>query len=248
MKASSEDDSSMSFRAKINLKSTLGGLLAGVVVAAISNSAVAQPSGYFSGIRLTTPGTGNGAWSFAAPGLKLGQALEYSRVTDVPNVGAQSTTTFGGYQFGSGLALGAALSTAQNGVFSPTSFNDPSSATDSSSGIGLRFDGARWAQSRSSAVNLDVVSAFNLGSALSLYGKVGIVRSESRFGEVIPLNTSVDRTALSYGAGVRYDFNQSLGLKFEVSRGSYFGVNPGLGRIRSDAELDSINLGLRWTF
>jgi hypothetical protein len=238
----------MSFAAHIPLKCAFRRLLAVATLIAISSGASAQPAGYFSGIRLTTPGAGNGAWSFTAPGLKLGQALEYSRVTDVPNVGAQSSTTFGGYQFGSGLAVGAALSTAQSGIFSSNSLNDASSATDTTSGIGLRFDGARWAQSRSSAVNLDVVSAFNLGNALSLYGKVGIVRSESRFGEVIPLNTIVDRTALSYGAGVRYDFTQSLGLKFEVSRGSYFGVSPGLGRIRSDAELDSINFGLRWTF
>jgi opacity protein-like surface antigen len=238
----------MFFQAKINPKVKLCSLLAGVIMAAVSSSACAQPSGYFSGIRLTTPGMGNGAWSFASPGLKLGQALEFSRVTDVPNVGAQSSTAFGGYQFGSGIALGAALSTAQSGVFSASALNDPSSAIDSSSGIGLRFDGARWAQTRSSAVNLDVVSAFNVGSALSLYGKVGIARTESRLGEVTPLNTSVDRTALSYGAGVRYDFNQSLGLKFEVSRGSYFGVNSGLGRLRFDAELDFINLGLRWTF
>lgn len=234
----------MELLARKSASKMLRALLAGVIVASLSGAALAQPSGYFSGIRFTAPGSGNGAWSFAAPGLKLGQALEFSRNADTQNVGALSSTAFGGYQFGSGLSLGAAVSSAQNGVYSGAS--SPDAATDTNSGIGLRFDGARWAQSRSSAMNVDVVSAFNLGSYFSLYGKVGVARTEARFGEVAQFGNSVDRTAVSYGAGVRYDFTQSLGLKFEVSRGSYFGTNPSL-RQRTDVD-DSINLGLRWTF
>jgi hypothetical protein len=236
----------MSFRLSFSPATSLRAALVVACVTAFSTAALAQPSGYFSGIRLTAPGASNGAWSFAAPGLKLGQALEYSRATDVPNVGTQSSTAFGGYQFGSGLALGAALSTAQTGANGAASITDTNS--NDVGGLGLRFDGARWAQNRSAAVNLDVVSAFNLGSAFSFYGKVGIARTETRLGDVTAFSNPTDRTAVSYGAGVRYDFTQSLGLKFEVSRGSYFGVNPGLGRLRFDSELDSINLGLRWTF
>ena len=65
-------------------------------------AAAAQEGGYFSGVRL---GASEKAWSFAAPGLKLGQALEFSRA------GETVSTAFSGYQFASGFAVGAAVNT-----------------------------------------------------------------------------------------------------------------------------------------
>ena len=43
---------------------------------------------------------------------------------------------------------------------------------------------------------------------------------------------------------MRYDFNQSLGLKLELTRGTRFGLD----RLRTDIDPDAVNLGIRWSF
>ena len=188
----------------------------------------AQDGGYFSGVRF---GASEKAWSFAAPGLKLGQALEYARARE------NSNTAFTGYQFTSGLALGAAINTER------------AATLVGASGIGLKFDGAGWAETRSgsnTAVNIDVVSAFNWRSSLSVFGKLGVGRGDNR---VTPewassAQAALDRTAISYSVGVRYDFTPSLGLKLELTRGTRFGWD----RLRTDVDPDALNVGIRWTF
>ena len=201
----------------------------GVALLAFSFGAVqAQDGGYFSGVRF---GASEKAWSFAAPGLKLGQALEYARARETSN------TAFAGYQFTSGLALGAAVNTERT------------STLVGASGIGLKFDGARWAEPRTNGnpnVNVDVVSAFNWRSSLSVFGKLGVGRGDNR---VTPewassAQSALDRTAISYGVGVRYDFTPSLGLKLELTRGTRFGWD----RLRTDVDPDALNVGIRWTF
>jgi opacity protein-like surface antigen len=198
---------------------------AGLVLLALNFGAVqAQEGGYFSGVRF---GASEKAWTFTAPGLKLGQALEYARARDAGN------TAFSGYQFSSGLALGAAINTER-----PTTLVG-------ASGIGLKFDGARWAETRPN-VNVDVVSAFNWRSSLSVFGKVGVGRGDNRLTPdwSSPTQAALDRTALSYGVGVRYDFTSSLGLKLELTRGTRFGLD----RLRTDVDPDAVNVGIRWTF
>ncbi len=191
-------------------------------------SVQAQDGGYFSGVRF---GASEKAWSFTAPGLKLGQALEYVRARETSN------TAFTGYQFTSGLALGAAINT------------DRTSTLVGASGIGLKFDGARWAEARTNAnpsVNVDVVSAFNWRSSLSVFGKVGVARGDNRLTPewASAGQSALDRTAISYGVGVRYDFTPSLGLKLELTRGTRFGWD----RLRTDVDPDALNVGIRWTF
>lgn len=201
----------------------------GAALLSVSFGAVqAQDGGYFSGVRF---GASEKAWSFAAPGLKLGQALEYARARETSN------TAFAGYQFTSGLALGAAVNT------------ENTSTVVGASGIGLKFDGARWAEPRTSAnpnVNVDVVSAFNWRSSLSVFGKVGVGRGDNRLTPewASAGQSTLDRTAISYGVGVRYDFTPSLGLKLELTRGTRFGWD----RLRTDVDPDALNVGIRWTF
>ncbi len=204
-------------------------------------SADAQESGFFSGLRL---GAGNGAvvpgtLSFAPPGLKLGQALEFSRPADAGNPLPNVATAFGGYQFGSGVALGAALNSSNS--------TSPFAATSASldrDGVGLRFDAARWTvPAPTSNVNVDVVSAFNYRNTLAVYGKVGVARTDARAGEVSYVPGLPERTAVTYGLGVRYDFSPNVGLKFELSRGTRFGLG-----LKTYDEPDSLNLGVRWSF
>ena len=208
--------------AVINMSKILASLAASALL--LTTTAVrAQDGGYFSGVRF---GASEKAWSFTAPGLKLGQALEFSRVGELSN------TAFSGYQFSSGFAVGAAVNTERTSSLI-------------SSSVGLKFDGMRWSEPRPN-VNVDVVSAFNWRNAFSVFGKVGVGRTDNR---VTPEWASTalsaqDRTALSYGVGMRYDFTQSLGLKLELTRGTRFGFD----RLRTDIDPDAVNLGIRWSF
>jgi opacity protein-like surface antigen len=217
------------------------GLALATVFAFASGTAQAQDSGFFSGLRLGQPATAPvGALSFAPPGLKLGQALEFSRPADASNPLPNPATAFGGYQFGSGLSLGAAL----NSSTTSSPFAVVNSVTDRA-GVGLKFDAARWTLPASaSSVNVDVVSAFNVRNHLSVYGKVGVGRTDLRPGEVSFIPGQPAGTSLTYGIGVRYDFTQNVGLKFELSRGTRFGF----GSLRTNDEPDSLNLGIRWSF
>ena len=203
--------------------SALAGVVALGWLVAAPTAVVAQAGGYFSGVRFGQSGK---AWSFTAPGLKLGQALEYSRGSDAGN------TAFSGYQFENGLALGAALNT------------DRSEALIRSS-LGLKFDGMRWTESRPN-VNVDVVSAFNWRNSLSVFGKLGVGRGDNRLTPewASASASALDRTAISYGVGVRYDITSSLGLKLELTRGTRFGMD----RLRTDVDGDAVNFGIRWSF
>ena len=198
---------------------------AAAMVLFVPMASSAQDGGYFSGVRF---GASEKAWSFAAPGLKLGQALEFARGGEVSN------TAFSGYQFSGGFALSAAVNTER--AATPTS---------AGAGVGLKFNGLRWTEPRQT-VNVDVVSAFNWQNSFSVFGKVGVGRADGR---VTPdwassALSAQDRTALSYGVGMRYDFNQSLGLKLELTRGTRFGLD----RLRTDIDPDAVNLGIRWSF
>ena len=220
----------METRAKRSFSRTAAALSAALLALGFG-AAQAQEGGYFSGVRL---GASEKAWSFAAPGLKLGQALEYARARDSGNT--VTNTAFTGYQFISGLALGAAVNTER--VERAESFAG-------SPGIGLKFDGTRWAESRPN-VNVDVVSAFNWRNSLSVFGKLGVGRGDNRVTPewASPTQAALDRTAISYGVGVRYDFTPSLGLKLELTRGTRFGWD----RLRTDVDPDALNIGIRWTF
>ena len=195
-------------------------VFAAVMALFVPMASPAQDGGYFSGVRF---GASEKAWSFAAPGLKLGQALEFTRGGDISN------TAFSGYQFVGGFALSAAVNTERT-------------ATVTGAGVGLKFNGLRLTEPRQT-VNVDVVSAFNWQNSFSVFGKVGVGRADGR---VTPewASFAQDRTLLSYGVGMRYNFNRSLGLKLELTRSTRFGLD----RLRTDIDPDAVNLGIRWSF
>ena len=206
----------------IKLSKLLAAVAAGMMLVVPMVSS-AQEGGYFSGVRF---GASEKAWSFTAPGLKLGQALEFARAGEISN------TAFSGYQFAGGFVMGAAVNTER-------------AATLIGSGVGLKFDGLRWTEPRQN-VNVDVVSAFNWQNSFSVFGKVGVGRADGRATPdwASPTLSAQERTALSYGVGMRYDFTRSLGLKLELTRGTRFGSD----RLRTDIDPDAVNLGIRWSF
>jgi opacity protein-like surface antigen len=231
----------MVFRAH-SLKQAARAFVVASVSALACTTHAQDSSGFFSGLRFSAPGsTTPGALTFAAPGLKLGQALEFSRPIDAASPLPNAATAFGGYQFGSGIALGAAL----NATNSSSPFAANANVTERD-GVGLRFDASRWTvPAQTSTLNVDVVSAFNFRNYLSVYGKVGVARTDLRPGEVSFVPGLPERTSLTYGVGVRYDFTPNVGLKFELQRGTKFGFGNNL---KTHDEPDSLNLGLRWSF
>lgn len=234
----------MSSNARNNASRRLIGSAVALACALGASFAGAQSkdtSGFFTGLRLAPQSTDapRGAGSFAPPGLKLGQALEFSRPLDVGNPLPNGTTAFGGYQFDSGLALGAAINTTAS-----RSLLEPQARAGAADGIGLRFDASRWAlPANPNTVNVDVVSAFNYRNYLSVYGKVGVGRTDPKPGDAHFISGPTERTSLSYGLGVRYDFTPNVGLKFELSRGTRFGTS-----LKTFDEPDSLNVGIRWSF
>lgn len=195
---------------------------------ALPTVAQAESRGYFGGLRLDASAQ---TLRFSAPGLRLGQGLEFG---PAPEPSAIGSTAFGGYQFESGVSIAASLSTLQGLGNAPR-------------GVGLQLDANRWAGAvrQGHQVNVDVVSAFNWTSAVSVYGRFGVGRGDLRTADPLsPVATGLDRTTMRYGVGVRYDFSPSLGLKLEMSRG----VKSPWERVRVEPEGDSINFGLRWVF
>jgi opacity protein-like surface antigen len=72
---------------------------------------------------------------------------------------------------------------------------------------------------------------------------MGVARTDLRPGDVSFVPGLPERTSLTYGVGVRYDFSPNVGLKFELSRGTRFGLG-----LKTFDEPDSLNLGIRWSF
>ncbi len=206
-------------------------VLALMSLLACASAVHAEAGGYFGGVRLDRVGT---MWSFSSPGLKLGQGLEFGYPVE-PAV--ESSTAFGGVQLSNGLSFGASLSTLRG--LGQTVSSRPS--------LGLQLDPMQWAMATRSGqrVNLDLVSAFNWRSALSVYGRLGVGRGDLRPTDPLaPVATGVDRTQARYGLGLRYDYSPSLGLKLELTRG----VKSPWERWRIEPEGDSIQFGLRWVF
>ncbi|MFN3628939.1 MAG: outer membrane beta-barrel protein [Casimicrobiaceae bacterium] len=206
----------------------MASFVASAIACALSPAVHAEAGGYFMGLRLDPSAQ---IFRFGSPGLRLGQGLEFGPTAEALTRGS---TAFGGYQFESGLSIGASFSTVQG-------------LGHTTRGVGLQLDASRWAGSvrLGHQVNVDVVSAFNWKSAMSLYGRFGIGRGDLRTVDPLaPAASGVDRTSMRYGIGVRYDFSPSLGLKLEMSRG----VKSPWERVRIEPEGDSINFGLRWVF
>ena len=115
----------------------------------------------------------------------------------------------------------------------------------------ISFDGST-AVRKTSSYGLDLVSTMPISDRLALTGNAGIarVRADTVFGGALPiglLGSSDGRytSASRMGVGVKYDFNRSLGLNFEVER--YRNLNSSVyGGANPDA--DTFTFGLRIRF
>jgi OOP family OmpA-OmpF porin len=93
------------------------------------------------------------------------------------------------------------------------------------------------------AFELVGVGTYPLAEGFSLYGKLGLYRAESDGSTNTGFSASHTNTALTFGAGGRYDFNRNFGLRVEWQRYS----DVGGGEFEED-DIDMLSVGVIWKF
>jgi OOP family OmpA-OmpF porin len=98
-------------------------------------------------------------------------------------------------------------------------------------------------------VNLDAVGILPLNDKFSVFGRLGLNHAEARdsfsgTGAVTVTNPSPSKsdTNIKFGAGLQYDFNQSLGMRLEAERHR---IDDAVGN-KGDVDLVSVGLVFRF--
>ncbi len=211
----------------MNRKLRLGTLIALLAAgsAGLACAADAQTSGFYGGISLRENG--------AAQGVAIGEAGNVGRFgSSFGDAAAPQALVFGGYRWRNDLALEAALG-------SVSSYRLPGRG-----GVGLMLPAGSDEAAR--AWNLDVYGSWAFWRRFSLYGRLGYAQSDAT-----PYSTSVLssvdrrlRDGLSYGLGLRYDINRSLGLKLEYAR---IATHPDASSLALP-DGDQVQFGLQFRF
>lgn len=211
---------------KLRLPTLVALLAAGS--AGFASAAQTPTPGFYGGISLRENG--------AAQGVAIGDPGNVGRFgSSLDNAAVPQALVFGGYRWRNDLALEAALGSA-NGYRLP-----------GRGGVGLMLPSAR--DEAGPAWNLDVYGSWAFWRRFSLYGRLGYSQSEAtRLYSTLVAADSVDRRqrdGLSYGVGLRYDINRSLGLKLEYARITVHATDPGILALPDG---DQVQLGLQFRF
>lgn len=190
--------------------------------------AASLPQGFYGGLSIRE----NGAEQGVTIGGTSGNASRFGSALLVP--ATSQAFAFGGYRWRNDLAVEAALGSA-NGYRLP-----------GRGGVGLALppgndDGAR-------AWNLDVYGSWSFARRFSLFGRLGYSQLEAApLASAFASGTTIDRQrdGLSYGVGLRYDVNRSLGLKLEYARIGSYAADPGS---LAHPEGDQVQFGLQFRF
>jgi OOP family OmpA-OmpF porin len=140
---------------------------------------------------------------------------------------------YGGYQFNNNFAL-------EGGYFNLGKFGYTATTVPAGSMTGdIKLQG----------LNLDAVGKLPLTDKLSAIGRVGLNYAQARdtfsgTGAVRVLNTSASKSETNYkiGAGLQYDFTESLGMRLEAER---YRMNDAIG---NKGHIDLISVGLIYRF
>lgn len=92
------------------------------------------------------------------------------------------------------------------------------------------------------------VGSLPVADRFSLYGKIGLYRSETDISVAFPSvgatsNDSDDNMDITFGFGARYDFTRNFGIRAEWQR--YSSVSAG---DFGDSDVDVMSVGLLWRF
>ena len=184
-------------------------------------------SGFYGGISFRDSG--------AEQGVAIGEAGNVGRFgSPLDNAAAPQALVFGGYRWRNDLALEAALGSASG-------YRLPGRG-----GVGLMLPPGSDDAGR--AWNVDVYGSWAFWRRFSLYGRLGYSQPEAT-----PLySTSVaavvdrrQRDGLSYGVGLRYDINRTLGLKLEYARIGTHAADVGSLALPDG---DQVQFGLQFRF
>lgn len=140
---------------------------------------------------------------------------------------------YGGYQFNNNFAL-------EGGYFNLGKFGYTATTVPAGSMTGdIKLQG----------LNLDAVGKLPLTGNLSAIGRVGLNYAQARdtfsgTGAVRVLNPSPSKSETNYklGAGLQYDFSESLGMRLEAER---YRINDAIG---NKGHIDLISVGLIYRF
>jgi OmpA-OmpF porin, OOP family len=177
-------------------------------------------------------------------GLNIGQsqaAIDDARITG--SLGAGSTITdddrdtgyklFGGYKLNRNFAI-------EGGYFDLGKFGFTATVPAGTLSGNIRLKG----------LNLDAVGILPINQKFSAFGRVGLNYAEARdsfssTGTVPVLtntNPSKRDTNYKFGAGLQYDFTQSLGMRLEAER---YRINDAVG---NKGDIDLFSVGLIYRF
>ena len=96
----------------------------------------------------------------------------------------------------------------------------------------------------SSALELVGVASWPLAQGFSAYGKVGLYRGETDLSSNVGVSANESNDDLTFGFGLRYDLNKSVGVRAEWQR---YG-DVGGGDIGGESDVDVISLGVIFKF
>ena len=187
-------------------------------------AAQAPSAGFYGGITLRDNGAEQGV-SIGAPG-NVGRFDAPMDASAPPQA-----LLFGGYRWRNDLALEASLG-------SLTSYR-----LAGRGGVGLMLP---QEIDESRAWNVDVYGSWAFWRRFSLYGRFGYAQTDA-LPSYVPSVVVADRRTrdgLSYGVGLRYDINRSLGLKLEYAR---VGTHPDANAFAMP-DGDQVQFGVQFRF
>ena len=203
------------------------GLAALAVIA--SPFAVADDSGWYGGVNI---GQSRATIDDARITSSLvGQGATATSITDDNRHSGYKL--FGGYKFNRNFALEGGY--FDLGRFSYTATTVPAGTLNGN----IRLNG----------LNLDLVGILPFTEKFSAFGRVGMNYAQARdsfagTGIVNVLNPNPSKNEMNYkfGAGLQYDFTQSLGMRLEAER---YRINDAVGN-KGDVDLFSVGLVYRF--
>ena len=200
----------------------LGCLLA-LLPAAVA--AAADVRGFYGGISLRENG--------AEQGVAIGRAGNVDRFApSLTDARGSQALVFGGYRWRNDLALEAALASVDGYRLSGRG------------GVGLMLPAGDAAPR---GWNVDVYGSWSFLRRFSLYGRLGYSQTDATPLYSTSMLSPADRRprdGLSYGVGLRYDLDRSLGLRLEYARvGTGIDASP-----LNLPEGDQVQFGLQYRF
>jgi opacity protein-like surface antigen len=152
---------------------------------------------------------------------------------------AQRALAYGGYRFANDLNVEVALSSSERYALRPAV-----PGVRRGVGLALAVDGGP-----AKAWNVDVYTSWEFRKSLSLYGRLGYMRSD--VGGPYASGFAADprgitRDGMNYGLGLRYDMSPALGLRLEYARFAHLPSETASGAFLP--ENDQVQFGVQFRF